>query len=613
MKKKLLSFLLALVLCVGVFPATASAAEDNATQAAQTLYELGLFKGTGTNPDGTPIFDLDKTPTRNQALIMLIRLLGKEEEALSISWGSIPFTDVPETMRLYVAYAYANGLTMGYTATMFNGAASITANQYISFVLRALGYETGRDFEVSAACAFSDALGLTHGEYGSGGTFTRGDVAKLSVTALDTEKKDSDETLLETLKAPEPKPQKTHHRDDDDDVDWTPAPSPTPTPTPTPTPSEPQSTITLTNGKPVDEPRALVYNSESRPLEGEIHSWTAQRLDNGYVRFTMEYTVPAGLSISVFDPTNSDIMMQMDTTGTTGEKSTLQFDVSNEALAQMEELTVKFQTDDSNRFSVFFKLEDNNNIRALASAAYFGLPADIQWIDAPTDMDDLDNNILYSFLLGNYSLNFTNLADELLSDENFGPRVIQKSIKALGRKYPELVGVFCNTFVGCGVHSDKTFIDFPKSTDLSLETLYEQQRTALTTAIGIKNALHKDGTITDGMTELQIAQAYYDYLRGLNVAVGGGSEAAHNGESWKYDTPYACLVNKAADCVGRAGAFNLLMHHEGIAAEGVAGQIKDTDSGHVLSRVTLDGQTYYCDWGNNRPLSTDISDWFTFD
>ena len=49
-------------------------------QAAQTLYKLGLFRGVSTASDGTPVFDLESVPTRNQAVIMLVRLLGKEDE-----------------------------------------------------------------------------------------------------------------------------------------------------------------------------------------------------------------------------------------------------------------------------------------------------------------------------------------------------------------------------------------------------------------------------------------------------------------------------------------------------------------------------------------------------
>ena len=198
--RRLLSLLLALLMLASLAPA--ALAEDTpsaeAAQAAQTLYDLGLFKGTGTNPDGTPIFALEKTPTRNQALIMLIRLLGKEDEALNGSW-SIPFTDVSEGMTPYVGYAYTNGLTAGTTATTFGGSKTIKANQYVTFLLRALGYTSGEDFTVSQALDFSDSLCLTFGEYTPASTFTRGDVAILSLRALSQNLKAGSSTLANRL------------------------------------------------------------------------------------------------------------------------------------------------------------------------------------------------------------------------------------------------------------------------------------------------------------------------------------------------------------------------------------------------------------------------------
>ena len=127
MKKRVLCLILTLVMIFALVP-SAAAASDEAAEAAEALYELGLFKGTGTNSDGTPIFDLDKTPTRNQAIIMLVRLLGKEEEAKAGTW-KIPFTNVADAMRPYIGYAYTNGLTNGYTATTYCGGNPIRANQ----------------------------------------------------------------------------------------------------------------------------------------------------------------------------------------------------------------------------------------------------------------------------------------------------------------------------------------------------------------------------------------------------------------------------------------------------------------------------------------------------
>ena len=132
---------------------------------------------------------------------MLVRLLGKESEAKAGTW-QVPFADVdPASVSFpYIGYAYANGLTNGTSATTYSGVNPIRYNQYLTFVLRALGYVSGNDFTVSDAATFSDAIGLTHGEYaGNVETFTRGDVAKISRNALDASLKDGSGTLRDRL------------------------------------------------------------------------------------------------------------------------------------------------------------------------------------------------------------------------------------------------------------------------------------------------------------------------------------------------------------------------------------------------------------------------------
>ena len=81
---------------------------------ADRLHDLGLFRGTGSG------YALDKTATRMQGLIMLIRLLGEEDEALACT-DPCPFTDVAAgDPSRYTAYAYAKGYTTGTTATTFS-------------------------------------------------------------------------------------------------------------------------------------------------------------------------------------------------------------------------------------------------------------------------------------------------------------------------------------------------------------------------------------------------------------------------------------------------------------------------------------------------------------
>ena len=178
---------------------TASAASAEATDAAECLYELGLFNGTGVNADGSPIFSLDRVPTRNEAIKMLVVLLGKENEAKQGTWQT-PFTDVASWAEPFVGYAYANGLTSGTSPTTYGGDNPVTATQYLTFVLRALGYQTGTDFQWDEAWKLSDQIGITAREYQNGSrTFLREDIVLISRAALEATDKASGETLIHKL------------------------------------------------------------------------------------------------------------------------------------------------------------------------------------------------------------------------------------------------------------------------------------------------------------------------------------------------------------------------------------------------------------------------------
>lgn len=171
---------------------------SEAIQAANALHDLGLFQGVGTNPDGTPDYDLERAPNRFEAVTMLVRLLGKEDEAKAGTWTT-PFTDLADWAKPYVGYAYANKLTNGISDRAFGGTATVTASQYLTFVLRALGYESGKDFQWDKAWELSDKLGFTKGQYNASSSFTRGDVAIVSNNALSAKLKDGNYTLKETL------------------------------------------------------------------------------------------------------------------------------------------------------------------------------------------------------------------------------------------------------------------------------------------------------------------------------------------------------------------------------------------------------------------------------
>jgi len=150
--------------------------------ASKILNKLGLFNGVGTDSQGEPIFDLERTPTRQEALVMLIRLLGLEKTALSSS-AKNPFDDVASWAAPYVSYAYSTGLTTGISPNHFGGNELATLQQYSVFLLRALGYsEKENDFTYSNALDKALELGIISSK--DGGVFTRGKVAELSYNIL---------------------------------------------------------------------------------------------------------------------------------------------------------------------------------------------------------------------------------------------------------------------------------------------------------------------------------------------------------------------------------------------------------------------------------------------
>lgn len=186
--KRILSLALALLAACAML-VTVDAASAEARDAAESLNALGLFAGVGKNSDGSVNFDLDRAPARTEGVTMLVRLLGKESEALGGTWQT-PFSDVPEWAEPYVGYAYANGLTNGVGddgngGMLFGSEQKVSAAQYLTFVLRSLGYESGRDFDWSRAWELTDRLGITDGRYNaaSSDSFLRADVALVSLAA----------------------------------------------------------------------------------------------------------------------------------------------------------------------------------------------------------------------------------------------------------------------------------------------------------------------------------------------------------------------------------------------------------------------------------------------
>ena len=195
--KKLISLILCTVMLLGFFPSVAFAASGSLSfeeELASDLKALGVFKGVSDTD-----FALDRAPTRIEALVMLIRTLGKESEALS-KGGKHPFLDVPSWADKYVGYAYENKLTNGMSATKFGSNTPASSSMYLTFVLRALGYSdaSGQDFTWDNPFTLARGTGIMLGNPDTI-NFLRADVVLVSYAALEAEVKGTKQTLAQKL------------------------------------------------------------------------------------------------------------------------------------------------------------------------------------------------------------------------------------------------------------------------------------------------------------------------------------------------------------------------------------------------------------------------------
>lgn len=177
----------------GVLLVTSAFAASYTTQ-ADNLLRLGLFRGTENG------YELESTFTRAQGATMLVRLLGKEQEALSSTTQGI-FTDVPaeDWAAPYVEYCYQNGITKGTSDTTYSPEDAMTGAQYLTLVLRALGYENAEPENADIPAAeYGLVSSLTAREICQTEELTRDTMVYISYQAL-TVKDPYGVTLIEKL------------------------------------------------------------------------------------------------------------------------------------------------------------------------------------------------------------------------------------------------------------------------------------------------------------------------------------------------------------------------------------------------------------------------------
>lgn len=185
--KRVLCLLLAGLLMLPMAAFAETAAEDSAAagapetveEMAEYLHGKGLLQGTG---DG---YELEKAMNRAEGITMLVRLLGKEAEALNGSYEP-GFTDVPAEhwAFAYVMYAKTNEITRGTEEGSFTPDRDMSGQEFLALLLRSLGLDVA---EPSNAVELSDALGILPAEVKTaiaGNQFSRGEMVQIAYRTL---------------------------------------------------------------------------------------------------------------------------------------------------------------------------------------------------------------------------------------------------------------------------------------------------------------------------------------------------------------------------------------------------------------------------------------------
>lgn len=134
---KIISMIVALLILFQTF-----AYADENRKYADALYELGLFSGTDKG------YELDKTFTREEAVTVIVRLLGEADKLDGYGFTE-KFTDVKRERWSfkYVMYCYENGITYGTGENTFSPEETIDSYQFVTLLLRVMGYEDTKLYE----------------------------------------------------------------------------------------------------------------------------------------------------------------------------------------------------------------------------------------------------------------------------------------------------------------------------------------------------------------------------------------------------------------------------------------------------------------------------------
>lgn len=171
-------------------------ASQTLSQSGYALKRLGLVMG---NEKGELM--LTKRCTREEAFLVFLAVLG-ERSVAEDSGYTHPFKDVSRWASSAVGYGVRKGYTVGTGKTTFGSKDIIELQQYLTFILRALGYQDGVDFTWNRASQKALEIGFCSNAQMKtwlNTTFKRQQIMELSYMALNTQMKGSSYTVADKL------------------------------------------------------------------------------------------------------------------------------------------------------------------------------------------------------------------------------------------------------------------------------------------------------------------------------------------------------------------------------------------------------------------------------
>ena len=159
----------------------ADVTSEHNQEAIDVLEAVGIMIG-----DENGNFNPDQNVTRNEMAVVMANLM---EYNVASYKDTSPFTDVPSWAEPYVAACYTNGITSGYSDTIYGGSDNVTTAQAALMLMKALGYfqyasDFGGDWQL-ATTRQGNAIDLFNGvDSGVTQPMTRNDVAQLVLNTL---------------------------------------------------------------------------------------------------------------------------------------------------------------------------------------------------------------------------------------------------------------------------------------------------------------------------------------------------------------------------------------------------------------------------------------------